>query len=75
MESELRISKNFRERLQMFTNFAILGTLIILSLKYLSSVLLPFVVALMIFFLMKPIAEMFRRGAPIHRSLSFLPFI
>ena len=75
MESELRISKNFRERLQMFTNFAILGTLIILALKFLSSVLLPFVVALMIFFLMKPIAEMFRRGAPVHRSMSFLPLI
>ena len=73
MESENRISKNFRERLQMFTNFAILGTIVILALKYLASVLQPFVVALMIFFLMRPAAEMFRRGAPIHKSLSFLP--
>ena len=73
MESDNRISKNFRERLQIFTNFAILGTLIILALKYLASVLQPFVIALMIFFLMRPVAEMFRRGAPIHNSLSFLP--
>ena len=29
----------------------------------------------MIFFLMKPVAEMFRRGAPVHRSLSFLPIV